>query len=129
MLKKIITLFKIFFTALDKLSESQLNDVAAEKLIIKFEYPPKTKDKSAPKAERAESVSIDVCKKINEFTSREEAREYLESFNFKKSQLTEIARYYKILGVSKDTKAQLVYKIIEVVVGSKLRFEALLDSD
>jgi uroporphyrinogen-III synthase len=125
MFKKVISLFKIFFGALDQLSESQLNELAAGKLTVKFEEL-KEPAKHAPKTE---TVPAEVCEKVNTFTSREEAREYLENLNYKKSQLTEIAQYYKIFVVSKDTKARLIAKIIEGVVGSKLRFEALLDSD
>jgi viroplasmin and RNaseH domain-containing protein len=124
-------LLKIFFDSLGELSSKRLEELAEGKLVIKFEYlQDEVKKKTPPKAQsKAESVPDEVCEKVNSFTSREAAREYLENLNYKKSQLIEIARYFKIFLVSNDTKALIISKIIEGVVGSKLRFAALLDCE
>jgi hypothetical protein len=126
------SLLKIFFDSLSELSSKRLEELAEGKLVIKFEYlqDDKVKKLAPPKAQpKAESVPDEVCEKVNAFNSREAAREYLENLNYKKSQLIEIARYFKIFLASEDTKALIISKIIEGVVGSKLRFAALLDSD
>lgn len=71
----------------------------------------------------------EVCNKIEEFTTREEALEYINTLSLLKVDLKAIAKKYNIPLGSKETNRQIIEKIVENVVGSKLRFDALLNTD
>ena len=55
--------------------------------------------------------------------------EYITSLELLKSELKAIAQKYNIPIGSKDTNTQIIDKIIENVVGSRLKFDALLNTN
>lgn len=63
------------------------------------------------------------------FSTREESMEYITSLELLKSELKAIAQKYNIPIGSKDTNTQIIDKIIENVVGSRLKFDALLNTN
>lgn len=71
----------------------------------------------------------EVCSKIESYTTREEVVEYINGLSLLKVDLKAIAKKYNIPLGSKETNQQIVEKIVENVVGSKLRFDALLNTD
>lgn len=122
-MKDQVQLLKIVFDFLDRLSEEQLQLLLSKKAKIKLEM------------EKEINVSTtqvcleEVCSKIEEFTSREEAIEYMNVLSLLKADLKVIAKKYNIPLGSKETNGQIVEKIIENVVGAKLKFDALLNTD
>lgn len=56
-------------------------------------------------------------------------KEYITNLHLIKKELKAIAKKYNIPLGSKETNEQIVEKIIENIVGSKLRFDALLNTD
>ncbi|MGL4850615.1 MAG: hypothetical protein ACRC28_17120 [Clostridium sp.] len=84
--------------------------------------------KKVDKPKKAEAKKKAEAPKNNEFekvTSREEALALLSDKNLKKDDLKKIAKEKNIYIKSKDTKAQIIDKIIEGTIGSKLRNEVL----
>lgn len=123
-MKDQIQLFKVVIDVLNQLSEEQLNDLVSKKARLRLEYPKK------PEESQSALMPIDeICVKLDAFQSREEAYAFFEGLTITKADLKNIAKQYNIPLASKDTNAQLIEKIIENVVGSKLRFDALLNTN
>lgn len=123
-MKEQVQLLKIVFDFLDRLSEEQLQLLLSKKAKIKFEM-----EKEIINAPTTQVCLEEVCSKIEEFTTREEAIEYINTLSLLKADLKIIAKKYNIPLGSKETNGQIVEKIIENVVGSKLKFDALLNTD
>lgn len=120
-----VQLLKIVFDFLDSLSEEQLKMLIAKKARLDFiaEKPIKKETKSI-------QICVDeICGKLEKISTREEAIGYITSLSLLKSELKAIAKKYDIPIGSKDTNNQIVDKIIENIVGSRLRFDALLNTN
>lgn len=123
-MKEQIQLLKIVFEFLDHLSEEQLKLLMTKKAKLRLEV-----DKD-PVEVPAVQIGIDeVCDKIETYTTREEAIKYVDSLALLKADLRSIAKKYNIPLGSKETNQQIIEKIVENVVGSKLKFDALLNTD
>lgn len=123
-MKKQVQLLKLVFDFLGRLSEEQLQLLLTKKAKIKFEIEKETVDEAI-----SQICLEEVCSKIEAFTTREEASEYINGLSLLKVDLKAIAKKYDIPLGSKETNMQIVEKIIENVVGSKLRFDTLLNTD
>ena len=123
-MKDTVTVLKLVIDFLDRLNENELYDIINHKAKLKLEYE-KTKVSVDYDTERVS----EICKKLETITIREEATEYLKSLNINKNTLKEIVRQYNIPCTSKDTNTELIVKIVESVVGAKLRFDALLNTN
>ena len=110
-LKEQVQLLKLMFDFLDRLSEEQLQLLLTKKAKIKLEIEKEIMDDPT-----THICLEEVCSKIESYTTREE-------------DLKAIAKKYNIPLGSKETNQQIVEKIVENVVGSKLRFDALLNTD
>ncbi|MCM1201979.1 MAG: hypothetical protein NC312_12180 [Bacteroides fragilis] len=123
-MKEQVQLLKTVFDFLDRLSEEQLQLLLSKKAKIKFEM-----EKEIINTPATQICLEEVCSKIEEFTTREEAIEYINTLSLLKADLKIIAKNYNIPLGSKETNGQIAEKIIENVVGSKLKFDALLNTD
>lgn len=63
--------------------------------------------------------------KLKIMDSYEEAIEYLQSLKFNKQQLKDLGNAWSIYIQSRDTKEKIIYKIVEEVVGNKLKIQVL----
>lgn len=117
-------LFKLVFDFLDRLSEEQLHLLLTKKAKIKLEIEKETV------IEPTTQICLEeVCSKLECFTTREEAEQYIDGLSLLKTDLKYIAKKYNIPIKAKETNRQIVKKIVENVVGSKLRFDALLTAN
>lgn len=123
-MKEQIQFLKIVIDMLSQLTEDQLNDLATKKARLRLEYPKKLEESQPTLMEMEE-----IFKKLDSFKSREDAYTFFEGFVTTKTDLRNIAKHYNIPLASKDTNAQLIEKIVENVIGSKLRFDALLNTN
>ncbi len=123
-MKETISVLKIVLDFLNQLSDSELSDIMNKKAKLKLDYGSK-----ANKIVDKENVKI-ICERLESLTTRECAFEYLKEFEADRNLLKSIAKEYKIPFTSKDkdSNKELVEKIIEGVVGAKLRFDALLNT-
>lgn len=123
-MKEQIQLLKIIFDFLAHLTEEQINMLINKKAKLKLEI-----EKDVVSEPKSKICIDEVCETIQEFTTREEATEYINQLALLKSDLKAIARKYNIPLGSKATNIQITEKIIENVIGSKLKFDALLSTD
>ncbi|HBJ1648789.1 TPA: hypothetical protein LA462_003337 [Clostridium botulinum] len=123
-MKETIMTLKVIVDFLSQLTEEQISDIINNKAKLKLEYR-KAKDnkKSDIKGIR------EICKKLENINSRDEGIKYLKSLNIRKNELKAIGKEYNIPFTTRDTNAQLIDKIIEGLVGAKLRFDALLNTN
>ncbi len=124
-MKEQIQLFKIIFDFLDNLSEEQIKLLIAKKARLNVEIEKTITEESKP----IHICVEEICEKIEGFSTREDALEYITGLSLLKAELKAIAKKYDIPIGSKETNNQIAEKIIENVVGSKLRFDALLNTD
>jgi len=122
--KKQVRLLKIVFDFLEHLSEEQLELLISKRARLKLDIGREVRE------EFTTEICIDeVCDEIEKFTTREEAKQYIEGLSLLKVDLKAIAKRYNIPLGSKDTNVQIIDKLVENVVGSKLKFDALLNTD
>lgn len=121
-------LLKVVFEFLECLPEDQLKMLVAKKakLYLKMETEKEIKKVSEP---ITQNYLDDICKEIENFTTRGEAIEYINRLTLLKADLKIIAKKYNIPLGSKETNSQIVEKIVENIVGSKLKFDALLNTN
>lgn len=123
-MKEQIELMKVVFDFLDHLSEEQIRMLVSQKAKLRMEIEREMLNETTTK------ICIDeVCDEIEKFTTREDAIEYISKLSLLKVDLKAIAKKYNIPMGSKETNTQMIDKIVENVVGSKLRFDALLNTD
>lgn len=123
-MKEQIELMKVVFDFLDHLSEEQIRMLVSQKAKLRLEIEREMLNETTTK------ICIDeVCDEIEKFTTREDAIEYISKLSLLKVDLKAIAKKYNIPMGSKETNTQMIDKIVENVVGSKLRFDALLNTD
>lgn len=123
-MKEQIELMRVVFDFLDHLSEEQLKMLVYKKAKLRLEIEREIV------TETVTQICIDeICDEIENFTTREEAIEYISKLSLLKVELKAIAKKYNIPVGSKETNTQIIGKIVENLVGSKLRFDALLNTD
>ncbi len=124
-MKDQIQLFKIVFDFLDNLSEEQLKLLIAKKARLNVEV-----EKTVTEEPKPIHICVEeICEKIEGFSTREDALGYITGLSLLKTELKAIAKKYDIPIGSKETNDQIVEKIIENVVGSRLKFDALLNTN
>lgn len=134
-MKDTVKVMKFIFNFLDQLSESELTDVLNNKVELKLESKSNKNTITKKDTKNTSSNNLptnqlkDICDGLETMSSRAVAMDYLEKQNITKANLKAIASRYNIPVTTKDTNAKLIAKIVEGVVGSKLRFDALLDTD
>lgn len=124
-MKEQVQLLKIVLDFLDQLSEEQLVLLIEKKARLKLET-----EKNPPKEPKTTEVdAAEVCKRLECCSTREEAMQYMAEVSLSKAGLKAVAKKYNISLGSKDRRDQIAEKIVENVVGSRLRFDALLNTD
>ncbi|MCL1997570.1 MAG: hypothetical protein FWG65_02250 [Turicibacter sp.] len=127
MLKEYAQLNNVIFTFLAALREDELRDLTSGRARLELIYSNKAQLPAKPRIVSKKTSMI--CEHIETLDSREEGRKYLNSLKLKRSELIEICRFYSTGVMAKDTKATLTDKIIEMVIGAKLRSSAIYRVD
>lgn len=148
-----IKLFEVLFKNIKDLSDNEFDDLINGKgklVYISADVEKETKGKLASKKyEVKDTTDKDVengaCEldkvnkninvvedkddtyrdKILSMNSREEAYAYLRSKKFTKAILMDVAKNCKVSVFKSDKKDKIIEKIVEGVVGSKLKFKAI----
>lgn len=121
-----VLLMKIVFDFLSSLDDSQIEKLLNKEVYIKLENNRK-KERLIPVIEE-ESIN-QICMMLEEKTTREDAQSYLIEINPNKSILKLLIKHYKIPMTSKATNQQMINAIIEAVIGSKIRYDALYNTN
>ena len=125
-MKENAELLALVFGFLSQLSEEQLISLLRKEAKLKIEEPKSKKvTVSAPCDESIEKIA----EALNGMNSREEALQYLNGLNLTKNKLLAVANHCKVSMYKKDTNEALLNKIVENVVGSRLKFDALLNTN
>lgn len=130
-MKETVKLFKFIIDFIDELSDDDIQAILDNRASLKLQHTKtqKRRDNAGVKNVK-KSVDIDeVRNKLEVMNSREEAEKYLVDLKLNKESLKQIAKFYNIVITTKDTNSRLVYKIVEGVVGSKLKFDVLLNTN
>ena len=102
-MKKQVRLLKIVFDFLEHLSEEQLELLISKRARLKLDIGREVRE------EFTTEICIDeVCDEIEKFTTREEAKQYIEGLSLLKVDLKAIAKRYNIPLGSKDTNVQII---------------------
>lgn len=118
--REVVKVFRAIAAAIEGLTEAEL-----EQLILgngRLVFTPNKKSK-----QNGGSDSVDtseVWRKLNDCKDRDEARQVLSSVR-SKGVLTNIARRHKIHVTKQDRREDIEKKLIEFVVGRKLRSQAI----
>lgn len=123
-MKEQLKLFKILLDTIDRLSEEELSALLSGKAYLKFELSGEQKTN-----EPSHTIPDAFLAQLESCHSRESAQKYFDEANFSKITLKAIAKHYSIPIGSKDTNSQIIDKIIEIVVGSKLKYDTLLNTN
>lgn len=111
---------RVIAAALEALDQQELDALVAGKGKLVFVVSEKTQEKSETQTLDVEAVveHLNICK------DREEARRILSDITNKES-LSLLARSQKIHVAKHDRREDIENKIIEFVIGGKLRSEAI----
>jgi hypothetical protein len=109
----------------EELNEKQIDDILSGKGRLVYELQSNTLTEKEPKLI---NDFEDIIKRLSNCEDREEAREILSSVPNKET-LTAIAKTQKIHVVKNDRREDIEDKLIEFIIGAKLRTEAIHSLD
>lgn len=122
---ELLSAMKIFMSFIDSLGVQEYNKLISGKVKLKIEENIVNK----------KQIKIDEDKinkfidKLNDFNDREYTVDYLERLKMKKNTLIKLAEKLEVRILKNDTKAKIIEKIVESMVGVKLRYKALREAD
>lgn len=130
-MKGTVKLFKFIIDFMDELSDDEIQAILDNRASLKLQYTKaqKRRDNTGVKKIKKNVDIGEVRNKLEVMNSREEAEKYLVDLKLNKESLKQIAKFYNIAITTKDTNNRLVYKIVEGVVGAKLKFDVLLNTN
>lgn len=108
---------------LDELSEAQIDNIISGK--GQLIYKTKSNDLFEKETDTNKITDFeDIIKRLSDCKNREEAKEILSSIPNKET-LISIAKTQKIHVIKNDRREDLENKLIEFIIGAKLRTEAI----
>ena len=118
-----VRVLKVVYDFLVRRSEEEIDALisGAAKLEIQF-----TREKPSRSAGVSEEEMRDIFAEIKAFETVEQAQDYFASKSFNKTVLRALAKQGDIPIIGKDRNDKIVQRIISSLVGSKLRYKALL---
>lgn len=123
-MKESIAILKIVCDFLDRCSEDDLVLLRTGKAKIRIEY-----QKEKPVHQEPNTNISEILNEVAQLTTIEAAKTYFAEKKYSKTILKKIAEGNGISVPSKETNEQIINRIIEVLIGSKLRYDALLNMD
>ena len=123
-MKESVAVLKIVCDFLDRCSEEDLVLLRTGKAKIKIEYQ---KEKTVH--QEANTNISEILDEVTQLTTIEGAKAYFSEKRYNKAVLKKIAEKNNISVSSKETNEQIINRIIDILIGSKLRYDALLNMD
>jgi hypothetical protein len=118
--RSLIKLLRLITATIESLDQFQIDQLIAGKGKLIFNSTGKSKESNS-----AQLVDRDlILAKLNDCKSRDEAREVLNAITGRDA-LDAFARTMKIHVVKNDRREDIESKIVEFVIGGKLRTEAI----
>lgn len=130
-MKDVIRDIKYILNVLDGFTEEELESLVNNeaRLAIIYNDSSEKHNKEEKKKNSNETNLLSIIETIDEIATTEEAHKYLDSLKLTKRCLKEIAAHYKISVTTRDTNSILKKKIVDGVIGSKIKFQTLLDTN
>lgn len=130
-MKDVIRDIKYILNVLDGFTEEELESLVNNeaRLAIIYNDSSEKHNKEEKKKNSNEINLLSIIETIDEIATTEEAHKYLDSLKLTKRDLKEIAAHYKISVTTRDTNSILKKKIVDGVIGSKIKFQTLLDTN
>ena len=125
-MKENAELLALVFGFLSQLSEEQLKSLLRKQTKLTIEA---AKTKKTTVYAPCDDTIEKIASTLNGMNSREEALKYLQELKLTKKKLLDVAEHCKVSIYKKDTIKALINKIVEKVVGSRLKYEALLNTN
>lgn len=138
--RELASILRVLAVTLDGLDDQQLIDLiqGKGKLVYREEnssgvIPPQA---TSPKLPLTSVVPVvidprvdNLIARLNQFSSREEAVSFLVDSKLTKTVLLDLCKSLKIHTIKSDTKDRLIQKIVESLIGARLRSEAIKLTD
>ena len=122
-------LLKVLTKSFEGLSEEQYEKLLTGQARLVYQDLSTTAAKApAKKAENKVDLS-EYIDRLPLFSSREEAKAYLRDSKLRKQDLGDIAKHFKVHILKSDKRDKMIDKIVETVVGARLRSDAIRDTD
>lgn len=112
-------LMRIFVATIEALDQEQVDLLMSGKVKLTVVGPKKTKDVNPPAVDE-----VEILNRLNDCRDRAAAREILDAIKTRDG-LAAFARTLKVHVVKHDRREDIESKIIEFVIGGKLRTEAI----
>mgnify|MGYP003588645164 CR=1 FL=1 len=127
--KEIATLLKVVANLIERMTEKEYRELLSGRGGLAFQPETEVREKAPKPAELNDEKIVELIQDINKLSSREEASSLLMERNLSRNSLGKISGRLKIHVTKSDTKEKLVQKIVESIVGARLRSEAIKDTD
>ncbi len=112
-------LMRIFVATIESLDQEQVELLLSGKVKLTVAGPKKTKETNVGPID-----DVEILKRLNNCNERIEAREVLSAIKTRDA-LAAFARTLKVHVVKHDRREEIESKIVEFVIGGKLRTEAI----
>lgn len=116
----IVDVFRVISSTFEKLEEHEIEQLVSGKGKLIFVASDAPKDDSIPTSLSNEAI----IQQLNECKDRDDAKQFLASIANKET-LATIAKLQKIHIVKNDRREDIEDKLIEFVIGAKLRTDAI----
>jgi hypothetical protein len=128
------SILRALAVTLDALNDQQFQNWIQGKgrLVYREEKLPADISSNVPSRELPVTVDPrveNIIARLNKCTSREEASSFLVNSKLTKAVLQDLCRSIQVHALKSDTKDRLVQKIVESLVGARLRSEAIKQTD
>lgn len=119
--KEILLVNKLAFDFILKLKDDDLNSlIKGEKKITLIDNDKKLESKKINNTEQKVEEEI---KKLYSYSNKDEAVEYLNRFNV--IDLKKIAKQGNVYIKSRNRKSEIIYRIVEGTIGTKIKIDIL----
>jgi hypothetical protein len=111
-----------------ELSEQEIEDLLGKKAVLSVKYiktdKKKIKDYDIKEFEKLQKY----IETLSSFNSREDAIVYINSLKLKKENLIDLSKALSVCISKSSRKEEIMNRIVEFVVGSRLKVEAIRNS-
>lgn len=126
--KEFFTFLKVLIGIIDQLNDEQYKGLINGTGKLVYQDIEKNQDtKKDPK--KIEVRTINYANKLTQFDSREKAFDFIKKMKCKKNELIDIANYHNIHILKSYTKEKIIKRIVEALVGEKLRSKAIKNTN
>lgn len=134
---ELASILRALAVTLDNLNDQQFKDWirGKGKLVYRAEESPAVTPDNAqsPKLSPAPAITDprldNLIARLNQYSSREDAASFLVNSKLTKAVLQDLCKSLKVHVLKSDTKDRLIQKIVESLVGARLRSEAIRHTD